>query len=85
MITVSGNTSKTRRFQQQLPPDYLGDNLDFNYSLSLYSPGKNLIFGLKSSDGTVRSQYTLKSGLVFDYQDRFITTYQSGENRFDYG
>jgi hypothetical protein len=85
MITVSGNTSKTRRFQQQFPPAYLGENLDFNYSLSLYSPGKNLIFGLKSSDGTVRSQYTLKSGLVFDYQDRFITTYQSGENRFDYG
>ena len=85
MITVSGNTTKTRRFQQQLPPAYLGQNLDFNYSLSLYAPGSNVIFGLKSSDGTVRSQYTLKSGLVFDYQDRFITTYQSGENKFDYG
>ena len=85
MITVSGNSSKTRRFQQQLPPAYLGQNLDFNYSLSLYSPGPNLTFGLKSSDGTIRSQYQLRSGMVFDYLDRFITTYQSGENRFDYG
>lgn len=85
MITVSGNSSKTRRFQQQLPPAYLGQNLDFNYSLSLYSPGPNLTFGLKSSDGTIRSQYQLRSGMVFDYLDRFITTYGSGENRFDYG
>ncbi len=85
MITVSGNSSKTRRFQEQLPPAYLAQNLDFNYSLSLYSPGSDLTFGLKSSDGTVRSQYRLRSGLVFDYLDRFITTYQSGENKFDFG
>lgn len=81
-MIVSGNQTKTRRFQEQISPT---GGLDFNYQLSLYAPGSNLDFGLKSADGTIRSLFKLRSGFVYDYLDRFVTTYQSGQNIFEYG
>ncbi len=84
-MRIEPSTSKTRRFQEQLIPPYLNTELDFYYDLSLFSPSSDVEFGLKSSDGTIRSKYNLKSGLIYDYSGRFVGTYREGQTRLEFG
>ena len=82
-MIVPANTSKERRIQEQVQTGT--DPLDFYYKLNLINPGPYVNFGLKSSDNTERAVYKLRSGLVYDYSGRLVSTYQSGANVFEYG
>lgn len=82
-MIVPANTLKERRIQEQVQTGT--DPLDFYYKLNLVNPGPYVNFGLKSSDNTERAVYKLRSGLVYDYSGRLVSTYQSGANVFEYG
>lgn len=84
-MNIAGLQTRNRKFQRQIIPYYIGEKFDFSYDLSLFSPSNNVEFGLKSSDGTIISKYSLKSGFVYDYSGRIISTYRAGENKLTFG
>lgn len=83
-MRVEPNTSRTRRFQEQIIPDYLNTDLDFYYKADFLSTSEDFEFGLKSADGQKRSKFNFRSGLVYDYSGRLISTYR-GETSLEYG
>jgi len=84
MISVTGTTG-IRRFQEQIIPNYLGQDLDFSYDLSIFEPSENIYFGVRSENGVNKSEYRFLSGFIYDYSGRAVSTYQNGETRINYG
>lgn len=84
-MIVEANTSKTRRFQEQLVPGYLNSGLDFYWKADFLSTSENFEVGLKSSNGAKRASYKFKSGLVYDTKDRMVGAYRNGGISVEYG